>query len=119
MNEDNSILSPQPQATPVQKNELPSLSPENNYKTPSTTRNFPVSDSNLKPLEVNLPKDIPAPVQPTQTPISPPSQPSDPQLTTLPTLVPGQQAQALPPITSTEQPQVFVNPNPPPPTDVS
>ena len=102
MNEDNSILSPQSPPTPVIENELQNLSPNNNYNAPSTTRNFPVSDPNLKPLEVNLPKDIP--VQPQQ---------SQPQPAILPSLVPQQPTQPLPPIASTEQPQVFVNPNPP------
>lgn len=115
MNEDNSILSPQPQATPVQKSELENLSPNGNFNAPSTTRNFPVSDPNLKPLEVNLPKDIPAQNQPLQTPsTSPTAQPTQIPATppTQPLINPTPKA-PLPviPIVQ-EQPQVFVNPNP-------
>ncbi len=105
---------PQNQATP--SNELPNLGPQANTGIASSSRVLPVSDANLKPLEVNLPTSVPAPVQPVNTtPIQPiaanPTQPVQPPQTVVQTPL----TQPLPPLATTiEQPQVFVNPNPPP-----
>lgn len=117
MNEENSTPSPQTPDVP-QKNELPILSPENKYNTPLTTRNFPVSNPNLKPLEVNLPKDpVPPQVNTPPTPVAP--QQTQPVQTQ--TATPEPTTANFPPAQpAAEQSQVFVNPNPAPiQTDVS